>query len=407
MKCLVKMMQSRPHAWICALACIMLGQGAFADAYFDQGVKLYNQRNFKAAAPYFEAAIRGSAWDSKAFYYAALTYQQLGDWTRAKQTYREIMRRFPGSEAAKLAASVLQRLDPEFVKKMTAVEAPIATGAVAPTTILRATTRSADYDQLPNEGKIYFERKQNSQLVEAQVNGRPINMIFDTGASTCVFGKNHLRQLGVTPPSGAPTGQAYGVGSSGAVGTWEMPVDLKVGNIVRRNFNVSVQEEMPTDPLLGQTFFRDFEYTTDPGNNSIAFRKKGGTESLYGDRYSVPFTREGRELVVTVQVNGKACPMYFDTGADRISFSKAHLGQLGLSIPEDAQEGLSTGIGGTTTSYNFSVERMVLGPIDKSNVEVSAVSETRMPRPLLGQNFFKDWQFTIDNDRHVIRFVRR
>lgn len=408
MNCLVSKMWYRPHAWLSALVCVLVGQSALGDAYYNQGVALYNQKNYKAAAPYFETAMRNSSWDSNAYYYAALTYQQLGDWTRAKQTYREIMKRFPGSQAANLAGSVLQRYDPEFVRRMSGQGSQTSTGGMSSGGVMyRSGSRSADYDQLPNEGKIYFQRVRNSQVVDAQVNGRPIAMIFDTGAEACVFGKNHLKQLGINPPTGEPTGKSSGVGSAGTVGTWEMPVDLRVGNIVRHNFTVAVQDEMPCDPLLGQTFFRDFEYTTDPGANTIAFKKKGATDSLYGDRNAVPFVKEGRELVVNVQINGRSCPMYFDTGADQISFSPGHLKSLGMSIPEDAQEGTSTGIGGSTKSYNFSIDRIVLGPIDKSNVEVSVVEASRMPKPLLGQNFFKDWQFTIDNDRHVIRFLRR
>ncbi len=388
-------------SWLLAAA------GALADAYYDQGVLLYSQHNFKAAAPYFEASMQSEPNVSNSCYYAALTYQQMGDWARAKQAYRRVVERFPGSEAAGLARIYLQKYDPDFLKKAAgqSSEHVVSPHNLQLTQLLAP--HSADYDQLPAEGKIYFQRVGGSQVVDAQLNGRPTPMIFDTGAEACVFGKNHLQQLGINPPSGDPVGQSFGVGSSSGVGTWRMNVNLKVGNIERRNFPVAVQERMDVPPLLGQTFFKDFEYTTDPGARSITFRKKDAARSVADDHYAVPFVREGREMVVNVQVNGHSCPMYFDTGADVVCFSGSQIQNLGITVPEDAQEGLSRGIGGSTKSRSFPIDRMKLGPVEKSNLEICVVENSQLPRPLLGQSFFKDWQFTIDNDRHLIRFLRR
>jgi len=396
-----------------ATSCQLAGPSALGDAYYDQGVALYNRRDFKGASPYFDYAVRNSPSDSNAYYYCALNYQQLGDWPRAKQMYREIVQKFPGSQAYELAQSVLQKYDPDFLKKMGEQESssPDSESSSPVATVIfmidgrSGSTRSPDWDRLPSEGKIYFERVGNSQHIEAEVNGRRTSMVFDTGAESCVFGKNHLQALGIAPPSGPPTGLSYGVGSGG-VGTWTMPVTLKVGNIERSNFQIHVQQSMPTEPLLGQTFFKDFEITTDPGDSSIHFKKKGTTGSQTSG-YDVPFRRMGNEIIVLVQVNGKNCPMIFDTGADLICFSPPQVSALGLSIPDDAQEGFSTGIGGTTRTVRFNVDRIKMGPIDKSNVEVSVVEKSALDLPLLGQNFFKDWQFSIDSERNVIHFVRR
>jgi clan AA aspartic protease (TIGR02281 family) len=390
--------------------CFLHAPVASADAYYDQGVALYNKRNFKGAAPYFEYAIRNSPSDSNAYYYAALTYQQLSDWPRARQMYRHLVEKFPDSQGGGLARGVLQKYDPDFMKRVGAQASSSAGSSPAAAFIgllQSGSGGSADFDQLPNEGKIYFQRVGNSQHIEADVNGRKIMMVFDTGAESCVFGKNHLRELGVTPPSGPPVGQSFGVGSSSPVGTWQMQINLKVGNIERRNFSVIIQDVMPTEPLLGQTFFKDFLCTTDPGAKTISFRKRGTGGSAAASNYDVPFKREGNEMVVNVLVNGKSCPMYFDTGADNIAFTFSQVKNLALEIPDDAQIGQSMGIGGTTRSIHFSVDRMKLGPIEKSNVEVSVVENASMPKPLLGQNFYRDWQFTVDSERNVIHFLRR
>ncbi len=397
--------------WLSLLSFLASGQAARADEYYDWGVRLYNQRNFKGAAPYFESSMKNSPWDSSAMYYAALTYHQLGNFSRAKQLYREILTRYPGTEASRNASAVLQKLDPDFVRKASAAAAQAAAGGQAAAGSAGAGAAGSDFDNLPSQGKIYFTRRLNSEIVDAEVNGRRISMVYDTGASGCVFGKNHLRQLGINPPTGKPTGAASGVGSNGVVPVWEMKVTLKVGNLVRHNFPVMVQDELPTDPLLGETFFGSLQHTTDNGANCIYFSTGGSGAAAQspasGDRYVVPFTRIGREMIVNVQVNGKSCPMIFDTGADNICFSEKQLQQLGISIPEDAEKGTSTGIGGQTESSSFTVPRMKLGPVEKSEVRISCVKDSNMFKPLLGQNFFRDWQYTVDNAASVIRFVRR
>lgn len=395
---------------LCLAASVIFGQAAFADEYFDQGVKLYNKRNFKGAAPYLENAMRNSPWDSNAYYYLALTYHQLGDWARAKHMYGQIIERFPDTSASQLAEQALQRLDPNLLKKLKAKGSSGSSSTAGAATTVQTEARSADFDSLPAEGRIYFTRQGNIEMVEAQVNGRGIQMVYDTGASQCVFGKNHLQELGINPPTGKATGKASGVGSSVPIEVWTMPLTLKVGNIVRRNLSVMVQDNLPTSPLLGETFFGDLEHTTDGGASCIQFKKKSSMARGAApgqDRYSVPFVREGNELIVTVEINGKPFPMFFDTGADGITFAPQHLKRLNIEIPEDAEEQVHTGVGGETKAAAFTVKRMKMGPIEKYEVPVSCVEKSNMPHPLLGQTFYKDWQYTVDNQNKCIRFVRR
>ena len=99
--------------------------------------------------------------------------------------------------------------------------------------------------------------------------------------------------------------------------------------------------------------------------------------------------------------------MYFDTGAAGITFSQNQAKALNITIPEDAISTMHTGIGGTTGGQDFAVNRMRLGPIDKTNVMISVITHSQMRYPLLGQTFFGEWQFTIDNSQNLIRFVRR
>ena len=390
---------------------------ALAEPYLEKGIALYSQGNFKAAAPYMDYAVKQSTNDSTAYYYAAMTYHQLGLRNQAVAYYRQIMEKFPTSDAATRARTALTVLDPAYISR----HAGTSSGGSNNTPDAKAHSAfSSDFSKLPDQGRIYFQRQGGVLMVDAELNNRSTKMIFDTGAEGCLFGKNQLAQLGISPPQGAAQGKSHGVGSSKGQDMWIMNVDLKVGNIVRKNFPIGVQESLETEPLLGQTFFSDFTYTIDNGANSIAYAKKhiaqqkGGQAkpgaSAQKDNYSVPFTREGKELIVNAEVNGKACKMIFDTGASGTAFSKYQLEKLGIPIPDDAEEGTGSGIGGATKSMMFNLSRVKLGPIDKSALRISVPEQASLPRPLLGQNFYGDWQYTIENtspSEGYIKFMRR
>src|SRR5262249_48160884 len=138
----------------------------------------------------------------------------------------------------------------------------------------------------------------------------------------------------------------------------------------------------------------------------IAFSKKGAgvvDRDTPLDSVAVPFTKAGNSMVVDVEVNGQPYPFYFDTGASGNVMSMIDAKRLGIAIGEDAEMVVSRGVGGTMPGFNIKLERMRLGPILKTNVPVTVLM-LGPDRPLLGQTFFGDRQFTIDNDKGVIRF---
>lgn len=384
----------------------------------EDGVKLFQAKKYKNAIPYFEQALRANPYDYNAIYYSALSYQYLGDFQRAKGEYGRLVDKFPYTTAGKNAQMVLQRLDPRYLESIlrrNAGASPQQSGNVQ-THGQAQTSQSADYASLPSEDRVRFNKSDTQGgrphiIVAGWVNNRPVNFIFDTGAEDTTIGKDHLSQLGLKPPEGPPTGYSAGVGSSEKIKTWHMMATLKLGNIERKNMKISVLEKFGMNPLLGQDFFKDFQYTIDNGAQTIHFVKKGSSYAAQSgagsERYAVPFTREGNEMVVNVDVDGRSIPMYFDTGASNVVFTNEHLKQLNIRVPEDAVETSTGGIGGQTKAKQFPVRRMRCGPIDKSPMEVTVVEAAAMRHPLLGQTFFHDWQYTIDNQNSIIRFVRR
>ncbi len=263
----------------------------------------------------------------------------------------------------------------------------------------------------PDECNIHFEKVNNSLIVDAMVNYRPIKMIFDTGAEHCLFGKNHLQEMSLRAPTGAPTGKSGGVGEGGVQDTWDMPATVTIGPITRKDFKVTVETEMMGQPLLGQTFFQDFTYTIDNGGNNIQVRRKnkqlGSIYHQQNDPYAVPFTRMGNEIIVQAQINGRPTQVIFDTGASMCAFTKDQVAGLGISIPDDARQDHTQGIAGMTTTSAFPIKSIKVGPIEKRDFEIHVLTDAKMPAPLLGQTFYGDWQYTIDYENKLIHFLRR
>jgi predicted aspartyl protease len=387
------------------LSAIFLGgllttTAAMAEDFAD-GVTAFRSKDFKRASHIFENLKSAGGDLSQVFYYSAVTHEQLGEYQKAAADYLTVVKNFPQSAAGKLAVVALQR--PTF-------SALIQNGGSPP--------RSSALDTLPRETWVSFrQRRQNSSIiVEGSIEGRPCDMTFDTGAAACCITFDQLKALGIPPPQGKPDTMAGGAGSSEQMGAWTMHLDLKVGKIERRQFPILVLDTHLPTPLLGENFYHDYEYTIDKVSNSITFKQHGSgtTATSYATSagltvgangkyvYNVPFTMEGKSLIVSANIDGKQIPMIFDTGADFSTFTTTQVGQLGLNFISTGRAVIMAGVGGKTTAKVMDLKRVRLGPID-SHMYCVVTEVGAMPHPLLGQNYFHDYQYTIDHSNHVIR----
>jgi predicted aspartyl protease len=266
-------------------------------------------------------------------------------------------------------------------------------------------------DVVPNETRVYFTTSGNNDIyIDSQINGRDFKFILDTGAYSTMVGKNQLAQLGIKPPTGQPTTTIGGVGGA-RLPAWVMPLQIKLGGL-KRTVQAFVPETWESPPLLGQDFFADLEYEFDNRGHCVYFRKSKPLSASERSMYCIPFRRVGRHLAVDVEGDGgRKTPMLVDTGADGIAFTMVNARDLGLDIPADAQRIRSQGVGGTSDGYAFTVDQLRLGPIIQRNVRIAVTTSedgmlgTKSGRyGLLGQGFFGDWRFTIDNQNSFLRF---
>jgi tetratricopeptide (TPR) repeat protein len=353
-----------------------------------QGIDLYNTRNYNAAAQFFEAWIKDDPKNATAYYYAALCFAQLGQTQRARETFGLIVKYFPKTPEAKLSARGLQSLPGTAASTSGSTQPPAASG------------RSA-LDILPDSDSVPFTRVGGTIYVNTIVNGRPLRMVFDTGADHCQIGLNHMGTLKAAADAGRQT-QVMGVGGLSKVS--QSSAEIKLGKI-SRNCAIMIQDNMRTEPLLGQTFFSPFVCQFDNGAGLIHFYKRASKSYAAGyDTVEVPYTQSGNNLVVYPKIlvgsEEYQVPMILDTGASRTMISQF---MVPVPIPQDARLLRAGGISGFETVIEAPVQRLELGAISKVGMKVLL---SRGTFNLLGQDFLGDRKYTVDPEKKVIRFSR-
>lgn len=357
----------------------------------------------------------------------------IGNTAGAKDLYREVSEQFPNTKLAAMAADVLAKIEEKEAAAEQAKEKAAESKASGTTTKVAAKHAKSpessksepkeeeDFESvseaiIPDDARAYFTRVNNDIWVDVKVNGRRTKMQYDTGAEGTLLTKSQAEELGLRLPTGKT--ECIGVGIGGEIHGWRMKVEIEVGGVKRR-LPVEISESGDSS-LLGQRFFGDLEYEIDNKGNCLYFRKKRVGKDATLDKFCVPFTKVGKNLLVNVSIDGndgKSTPMLVDTGAHGIVMSKQNWVDLGIVVPNDAGKGSHVGVGeGYNNSFDFEVDNLRLGPIVARSPKVSIIyehrnadgtlasGENRCKEGLLGMDFFSGWRFTIDNANRVLRF---
>ena len=382
-------------AVILAAAGFFLSQpnGALAADYFAAGVKLFDSQRYSEAAQYFKHVLRTNPKHTQAMYYLGASLQNSGDIAGAKSFYNHLIRNYPRSEGARYAAKAMQSLSQSSGSSS-------SSNSVASTGARRSST-----DYIPDAESVGFRKSTDQEhlMVNCRINGRNLPMIFDTGSTICMIGKNHLQQIGMAPPTGAPTNKVKAVG--GVVDAWEVPAQIALGRIVR-TVDLVVIEQL-RNPLLGQSFYGDLKYEVDNARGQIAFKKPGGKgDFVQAGSIDIPLTVEGSNLIVTAKVNGRPMPFYFDTGAGASIMPMQMLQTMGDQGFRKVGESDATGAAGTTKSERYQVDSIELGPIRKQGLVIAVSADYKYKYGLLGRDFFGNKRFTVDKANKKLHFYR-
>lgn len=401
-----------------------LGQGAWCDQAYDAGLRYFQKRDWRSSVYYFELALKNAPWDSNAMYYLAMSYHYAGFKSKARDMYKQIVDKFPGTPVqghARVALKALGTAPGGAAKESRGsvthnAQAGLTNPGVGTTSndkgrstgVVNIATGDAyiDMNKTPDVTRVYYTPRGDNFLINAQVNGRSTSMLFDTDSQDVVVGKNHLRRLGIVAPLGKPSGTVVLSGSAKPVDIWRTTASIKVGDISQRNVPVIIRATV-AEPRLGQVFFKHFSYSVDPKTKCITLSKKGAhTSGMRSD--SVAFRRDGQHRVVNVDINGKYIAMHLDSSHSGITFSQQQAAAAGLVVGADAEEVTTELRGGETKAKAVNVQSIKLGPVQKNNVTVHVVENTaKLQYPQLGQGFCGDWSFTVDESAGAIHFVRR
>ncbi len=373
----------------------------------DQGIKLYNAKNYKDAGRLLDEHLTVYPQDIYALYYDALTCQGLGNMGKAKIYYRQVATLAPNHQLGGYAKAVLRQIDPSF----SGGGGSMSSSGAGISQVSSAGTGYKLDPSIPMEWDVTCAPGDHGIWLDVEIDGRRVKMVFDTGAPTVFIGKNQMEEAGIQTPKSAPNSQAGGSSTSGTVPAWLIPMKVKVG-AVERTVNVQIVETNQSSPLLGQSYAGLFEYTIDPGAKRIHFKQRGYSKGANRNAYEVPFVFRagGARVVVNVEVNGKSGPFIFDTGnsASGIVFhTPAQAEKYGVKIPDDAETSIMSGVTGSGATKVFTIQRAKLGPIDRTDLSVSVGNTGSGELPLLGQPFWQGFEYTINREKSVIEFVRR
>jgi len=382
-------MASTKRLSLSALIALQLSISAAAAGPFEDGCKQYQARQYQLALSSFA---RQQPQTAESCYYQGLCHHALGNYKNAKDFYRQVTLSFPNSVASKLAQQALSNAASAGTTRA------VNQNTDTRTRDLSSTSASGQNYNDPAEIRVPFTLHDRDIMIDCYINNRKLSMCLDTGAPDCWIGTNHLQEIGISPPTGAYKMMQSQLGDDTNHKYWTSNYDFKMELINRPKFEFLVQENREGPALIGQTFLKAFQYTIDYGAKQIHFKPLAQIRTANRaapSTVAVPFKRGDSYMELQATINGKPCKVLFDTGAPDVVMTSADCKKYGITVE---------GYGSNKTAV---ASRIVMGPIDKRDVPISVLDSENMSDPLLGQSFYKEWQYTIDDQRQVMHFLRR
>jgi predicted aspartyl protease len=403
--------RSRRRLALALSLCVLSSGAGFNSAAraddYSQGIALFKARDYKNASVLLKKAIFDRPGDSDVWYYYGLSCHYAKDYKNAQVAYLEVIQRYPQSSAAAAAQKALATISPGLLASAGAAPAPSASGSRPASVVSYSGSGSSSGggtsgDIIPSSSTANFELDKNHMVVDVAFSGRRFKAIFDTGAEMILVGKNHLAEMGLPMPKGPTIARSRGVG--GVIEeVWGERMDVTCGGVTRKNIMVHIQEHMDTLPLLGLPFVQGLNYAVE--SNSIRFMAKNSGSGGRGSDYNaVPYSMQGRTMVVKAKVNGREIAMCLDTGAANTLFTKSQAAAAGINFGDEPETLLGSGVGGAVTGRYATVGSLALGPVQQRDFRVGVSDLNHSPYPLLGKDFWEGHTYTVDEDKHELHF---
>ena len=248
-------------------------------------------------------------------------------------------------------------------------------------------------------------------LVDAIVDGKPGEFVFDTGAAN-IFTVPAAKSRGITAKGGINIA-GVGEGSVGAGFTQVASVKLGEAELHDQSFVIIPPifpevggKPSPTEGLLGYEFFAHYVTTIDYKAKTLTFR-----ESVPDGQAGVrmPFTSNGHGLFIQASVNGRTGWFGVDTGdGGGVTLFPAFAAANGLKHDESTRKTGGGGVGGAVEEARGTVGRFALGGVQATNLPVrfalndKGAFASRFLAGNLGGRILSCYRMTLDHDRHLL-----
>jgi len=151
---------------------------------------------------------------------------------------------------------------------------------------------------------IPFTERGNLKYITVQINGVPVELVFDTGSNSIVLNSAALQSLGIIEFSAARKIQAHTAG--GIVEGYVLTLNsIMIGSIRGYNYDVAYVPSS-SENLLGSSFFASYNYYIDEDYKVIRLIPKGSFifDSPWQPPPSVELQRTGSGRI-EVEMDGK------------------------------------------------------------------------------------------------------
>jgi len=153
---------------------------------FESGLKLFNAGKFKAAYPLLKTSAVNRPRDPRALYLLAVCSQRINKLDEARTNYRNVIQRFPGSEASSLSNFALLAIDPGYAARAQAAQAKSDSYSLLGGVPKIVKRQEFDFPYTPENGYI---------KVTAQVDGHNVEMYLQNNYGSCIFSTEQIRQI--------------------------------------------------------------------------------------------------------------------------------------------------------------------------------------------------------------------
>jgi predicted aspartyl protease len=248
-------------------------------------------------------------------------------------------------------------------------------------------------------------RMMRHHLVSAvEINGKPADMILDTGAFGTVLTSEAVARLNLPRPDWTAA-EARGIGGSRSLSVLQT-AQFKLGSLHGRDLHFAVFDSArvlgvtQVDGLLGMDIMSQFDIDLDLAEHKVIFYGTAGgcshpTVALEQPLFALPMVQGPNEhsAVIEVSIAGKSLRALLDSGSDSNIIFRSGARRLGLDDTALANDtkGVMAGIGPRAVQYR----RHVIEPVDIGDLTIRNMPVDISPEPrtgdfdmILGLDFF-------------------